>query len=68
MAFRGRDDRLDLIDFMPTIRGPVTVHSIYVGYLLPMMCELQWWDLKVPVGIPLTSDRPFWIDPGSARR
>ena len=22
----------------------VTIHSFYVGYLLPMMCEVQWWE------------------------
>jgi hypothetical protein len=22
----------------------VTIHSVYVRYLLPMMCEVQWWE------------------------
>jgi len=22
----------------------VKIHSIYLGYLLPMMCELQFWE------------------------
>ena len=22
----------------------VTIHSIYVRFLLPMMCEVQWWE------------------------
>jgi len=22
----------------------VKIHSIYLKYLLPMMCELQWWE------------------------
>ena len=25
-------------------QGMVKIHSIYVRYLLPMMCELQWWE------------------------
>ena len=22
----------------------VKIHSLYVQYLLPMMCEVQWWE------------------------
>jgi hypothetical protein len=22
----------------------VKIHSVYVRYLLPMMCEVQWWE------------------------
>ena len=24
--------------------GVVKIHSLYVRYLLPMMCEVQWWE------------------------
>ena len=44
VAFAGRDDRVDLIDLKADDQGPVTIHSIYVGYLLPMMCEIQFWE------------------------
>ena len=43
-AYRTHDDRVDLIDLHPDDQGVVTIHSVYVGYLLPMMCEVQWWE------------------------
>ena len=43
-AFKERDARVDLIDLAVDDQGPITIHSIYVGYLLPMLCELQWWE------------------------
>jgi hypothetical protein len=45
-AFKERDPRVDLIDLSVDDQGPVTIHSIYVGYLLPMLCELQYWEFK----------------------
>ncbi len=44
MAFRDHDDRVDLIDLHIDDQGVVKIHSIYVRYLLPMMCEVQWWE------------------------
>jgi hypothetical protein len=26
----------------------LAITSIYVRYLLPMMCEIQWWDYHDP--------------------
>jgi hypothetical protein len=43
-AFRAGDDRVDLIDVHADDQQVVTIHSLYVGYLLPMMCEIQWWE------------------------
>jgi hypothetical protein len=43
-AFREHDDRVDLIDVHVDDQGPVKIHSLYVQYLLPLMCELQWWE------------------------
>jgi hypothetical protein len=43
-AFKERDARLDLIDLHVDDQGPVKIHSLYVKYLLPMMCEIQWWE------------------------
>jgi hypothetical protein len=43
-AFRDRDDRVDLIDLQVDDQKVVTIHSLYVRYLLPMMCEVQWWE------------------------
>ncbi len=43
-AFLADDDRVDLIDIRMDDQGVVKIHSFYVGYLLPMMCEVQWWE------------------------
>jgi hypothetical protein len=43
-AFRAGDDRVDLIDVHVDDQQVVKIHSLYVGYLLPMMCEIQWWE------------------------
>lgn len=44
VAFRNRDPRVDIIDPSVDDQGVVKIHSIYLGYLLPMMCELQYWE------------------------
>ena len=43
-AFRSSDDRVDLIDVSVDDQDVVKIHSLYVGYLLPMMIELQFWE------------------------
>jgi hypothetical protein len=43
-AFKEHDERVDLIDLHVDDQGPIKIHSIYVGYILPMMCELQYWE------------------------
>ncbi|HEX4217600.1 MAG TPA: hypothetical protein VHZ02_04480 [Acidimicrobiales bacterium] len=43
-GFRTRDDRVDLIDLHVDDQEVVKIHSVYVRYLLPMMCEVQWWE------------------------
>ncbi len=35
---------MELIDLHVDDQGPVKIHSLYVKYLLPMMCEIQWWE------------------------
>jgi hypothetical protein len=42
--FRKEDDRLDLIELHLDDQGMVKIHSLYVKYILPMMCELQYWE------------------------
>ena len=42
--FRTHDDRVDLIDLHVDDQKVVKIHSFYVAYLLPMMCEIQWWE------------------------
>ena len=43
-AFRKEDDRLELIDLHVDDQGMVKIHSLYVKYILPMMCEFQYWE------------------------
>jgi hypothetical protein len=43
-AYRAADDRVDLIDLATDDQGVVKIHSMYVRYFLPMMCEVQWWE------------------------
>jgi hypothetical protein len=43
-AFRTNDDRVDLIDLHVDDQDVVKIHSVYVQYILPMMCEVQWWE------------------------
>jgi len=44
VAFRELDDRVDLVDLSVDDQEVVKIHSIYVRYLLPMTCELQYWE------------------------
>ena len=51
VAFREKDERVDLIDVHADDQKVVTIHSLYVKYLLPMMAEVQWWefpDVRTP--------------------
>jgi hypothetical protein len=43
-AFREHDERVDLIDVHLDDQGMVKIHSVYVKYILPLMCELQYWE------------------------
>ena len=45
-AYQARDDRVDVIDKQLEDHGMLAITSIYVGYLLPMMVEIQYWDFK----------------------
>jgi hypothetical protein len=45
-AYREQDPRVDLIDVHMDDQGRIKIHSLYVRYLLPMMCEIQWWDIQ----------------------
>jgi hypothetical protein len=47
-AWQARDDRVDIIDKQVDDHGMLAITSIYVRYLLPMMCEIQWWDYHDP--------------------
>jgi hypothetical protein len=45
-AYKARDDRVDVIDKSTTDHGALAITSIYVGYLLPMMIEIQHWEFR----------------------
>ena len=45
-AFQEKDPRVDIVDKHVDDHGHLAITSIYVGYLLPMMIEIQWWDFK----------------------
>ena len=44
VAYRERDDRVDLIDLHVDELPGLRLHAFYVGYLLPMMVETQYWE------------------------
>lgn len=45
-AYAGRDDRVDIIDYDVEDHGVIKLHNFYVGYLLPMMVEVQCFELQ----------------------
>jgi hypothetical protein len=47
-AFRQKDDRMDLIDLHVDDQGMVKIHSIYMRHILPMTCEIQYWEFPEP--------------------
>ena len=47
-AYRERDDRVDIIDYEVEDHGVLKLHNFYVGYLLPMMVEVQCFEFDQP--------------------
>jgi hypothetical protein len=45
-AYKEHDDRVDIIDKKVEDHGMLAITSCYIRFLLPMMVELQWWDMK----------------------
>ena len=43
-AWAETDDRVDIIDSEVEDHGVLKLHSFYVGYLLPMMVEVQYFE------------------------
>ena len=43
-ALAESDDRIDIIDYEVEDHGVLKLHSFYVGYLLPMMVEVQYFE------------------------
>jgi len=43
-AYQEKDDRVDIIDYEVEDHGVLKLHNFYVGYLLPMMVEVQCFE------------------------
>lgn len=56
-AYRAEDDRVDLIERDVDDYGGLKIHNFYVGFLLPMMVEVQHWEFVPHEAI---------VDPGEA--
>lgn len=54
-AYRAGDDRVEIIDKKTDDHGVLAITSIYVGFLLPMMVEVQWWEFKEGAGVSVRS-------------
>ena len=48
VAYRERDDRVDIIDPDVEDHRVLKLHNFYVGYLLPLMVEVQHWEFPSP--------------------
>jgi hypothetical protein len=45
-SFKARDDRVDIIDKKAEDHGVLVITSFYVRYLLPLMVEVQHYEMK----------------------
>jgi hypothetical protein len=46
--YRGRDDRVDIVDKQTEQHPGLSITNFYVGYLLPMMVEVQYFAFDPP--------------------
>ncbi|HUC35904.1 MAG TPA: hypothetical protein VMR97_02140 [Acidimicrobiales bacterium] len=53
--YRAHDDKVELIDLHVDDQGVVKIHSLYVRYMLPMMCEVQWWEFADRAAEPVAA-------------
>jgi len=44
-AYAETDERVEVIDYEVEDHGPIKLHNFYVGYLLPMMVEVQCFEI-----------------------
>jgi hypothetical protein len=54
-AYKAKDDRVDIIDKHVDRHPGISLTSFYVGYLLPMMVEVQWFNFDGGSGAPVRS-------------
>ena len=50
-AYRKRDDRVDIVDKQTEQHPGLSITNFYVGYLLPMMVEVQYFALDGTGGL-----------------
>ena len=50
-TYRERDDRVDIIDYDVEDHGVLKLHNFYVGFLLPMMVEVQCFEFAEGMGV-----------------
>ena len=50
IEYRNRDPRVDIIDKQTERHPGLSLTNFYVGYLLPMMVEVQYFALDAPSG------------------
>ncbi|MEZ5245742.1 MAG: hypothetical protein R2707_11630 [Acidimicrobiales bacterium] len=50
-AYAAHDDRVDIIDYEVEDHGVLKLHNFYVGYLLPMMVEVQCFEFAEGMGV-----------------
>ena len=48
-AYKDKDDRVDIVDKSAEDFGPLVLTSFYVRHLLPLMVEVQHYELKAAV-------------------
>jgi hypothetical protein len=51
VAFHARDARVEIIPPKSEIQGPFRLTSFYVGFLLPMMIEVQHFEVVAGAGV-----------------
>jgi hypothetical protein len=54
-AYKAKDDRVDIIDRHVETYPGLSLTSFYVGYLLPMMVEVQWFNFDGGSGAPVSA-------------
>jgi hypothetical protein len=54
-AYKAKDDRVDIIDKHTDDYGMLKLHSFYVRYLLPLMVEVQYFEMTPDAEAPAPS-------------
>ena len=55
-AWQARDDRVDIVDKNTDDYGMLKLHSFYVRYLLPLMVEVQYFEMTPEAEAPAAAE------------